>query len=250
MRFALDLVAHPADWRSGLGWMARRYPAVFQPAESGRSADGRLRSLLEPCRRSREPERLMQMAFRVNWKASFDFPYMGMFIPPVGSDTEEWIDFKKQKTSIAKMRAHSQAMRRMGFFVLNYFNVTECGAYYQYPPPPRKAAKDADLWKDANDFLFYAMGDAILPGGDGKPIDSWEGCVAMDPGEKVYQEFLLEQAQRHIERIPESSGICIDRMDWNWRYNRRRDDGVTWLEGKPARAIVVSWHAMMSRLGR
>ena len=196
-----------------------------------------------------EPERLMQMAFRVNWKASFDFPYMGMFIPPVGSDTEEWIDFKKQKTSIAKMRAHSQAMRRMGFFVLNYFNITECGAYYQYPPPPRKAAKDEDLWKDANDFLFYAMGDAILPGADGKPIDSWEGCVGMDPGEKVYQEFLLEQARRHIERIPESSGICIDRMDWNWRYNRQRDDGVTWLDGKPARAIVVSWHAMMSRLG-
>ena len=248
VRFALDLVAHPADWRGGLAWMARRYRAYFDPpnpAVAQMGGCGAYSSYAEIT----EPERLMQMAFRVNWKASFDFPYIGMFIPPVSSDTEEWTDFKRQKTSIAKMRAHSQTMRRMGFFVLNYFNVTECGAYYSYPPPPRKAAKDADLWKDANDFLFYAMGDAILPAASGKPIGSWEGCVGMDPGEKVYQEFLLEQAQRHIARIPESSGICIDRMDYNWRYNRRRDDGVTWLDGKPARAIVVSWHSMMNRLG-
>jgi hypothetical protein len=248
VRFSLDLVAHPADWRSGLGWMARRYPQYFNPPNPAVQRMGGCGAYSSHAAIT-EPERLMQMAFRVNWKASFDFPYMAMFIPPVKSDKEEWIDFKKQKMSIAKMRAHSQAMRQMGFFVLNYFNINECGAYYRYPPPPRKAARDEDLWKDANDFLFYAMGDAILLGADGKPIDSWEGCVGMDPGEKVYQEFLLEQAQRHIDRIPESSGICIDRMDWNWRYNRKRDDGVTWLEGKPARAIVVSWHSMMSRLG-
>ncbi|MBN2581354.1 MAG: chitobiase/beta-hexosaminidase C-terminal domain-containing protein [Pirellulales bacterium] len=248
VRGALDLVAHPADWRSGLGWMTRRYanffdppnPAVQQMAGCGAYSSHAVIS---------EVERLMQMAFRVNWKASFDFPYMGLFLPPTESDTEEWIDFKKQKTSIAKMRAHSKDLRRLGFYVLNYFNVTECGAYYQYPPPPRRTKKDEDLWKDANDFLFYAVGDAILPGPDGKPIASWEGCVAMDPGEKVYQDFMMEQAQRHIDRIPESSGICIDRMDWIHFFNRQRDDGVTWYKGKPARSQVVSWHEMMDRLG-
>jgi hypothetical protein len=248
VRFALDLVAHPADWRSGLGWMTHRYRKYFDPpnpAVQRMAGCGGYSSHAEIT----EPERLMQMAFRVNWKASFDFPYMGMFIPPVASDAEEWVDFKKQKASIAKIRTHSQKMRRMGFFVLNYFNITECGAYYKFPPPPRKAIKDADLWKDPNDFLFYAMRNAILPGADGRPMDSWEGCVGMDPGETVYQEHLLEQARRHIQRIPESSGICIDRMDWNWHYNRHRDDGVTWFEDKPARAIVVSWHSMMSRLG-
>ncbi len=28
-------------------------------------------------------ETLNKMAFVFNWKASFDFPYMGMFLPPV-----------------------------------------------------------------------------------------------------------------------------------------------------------------------
>jgi hypothetical protein len=248
VRFALDLVAHAADLRAGLGWMVSRYPAYFDPpnpAVRQMAGCGAYSSHADIT----DPERLRRMAFRVNWKASFDFPFMGMFLPPVGNDNEAWTDFKGQKTSIARMRTYSHEMRRMGFYVLNYFNVTECGAHYQYPPPPRQAASDAALWKNANDFLFYQMGDAILRGDDGKPIGSWEGCVGMDPGEPIYRAFLLDQARRHLEKLPESSGICIDRLDWLQRYNRQRDDHVTWLDGKPARALNVSWNDIMSRLG-
>jgi hypothetical protein len=245
---AIDLTAHRADWRSGLSWMARRYPAYFDPPNpfvKQMAGNGGYSSHAEIT----DAELLMRMAFRVNWKASFDFPYMAMFLPPMETDTDEWTDFKKQKTNLSKMRDSARNLRRMGFYEVSYFNVTECGAYFQYPPPPRKAAADADLWKDANDFLFYAVGKGILPGPDGKPIESWEGCVAMDPGEKVYQDFLVEQAKWHIDRIPESFGICIDRMDWIHFYNRERDDGVTWYEGKPARSLVNSWHAVMDSIG-
>jgi len=31
IRFAMDLTAHPADWRAGLGWMVKRYPKYFDP---------------------------------------------------------------------------------------------------------------------------------------------------------------------------------------------------------------------------
>jgi hypothetical protein len=247
VRCAMDLIAHPADWRGALGWTSRRYPQFFDPPNpqvAQMAGCGAYSSHADIT----DVERLMQMAFRVNWKASFDFPFMGMFVPPVGSDDEEWTDFAGQKISIAKMRASSKSLREMGFYLLNYFNVTEFGAKTKYPAPPRKAAKDEDLWKDANDFLHYALGEAILPGADGKPIFSWEGCVVMDPGEKVYTDFLIEQARRHIEKFPESSGICIDRLDWLMEYNRRRDDGVTWFEGKPARALAVSWLKLMERL--
>ncbi|MEW6071344.1 MAG: hypothetical protein AB1726_01955 [Planctomycetota bacterium] len=30
--------------------------------------------------------KLKAMAFAVNWKASMDFPYMGLFLPPVGDE--------------------------------------------------------------------------------------------------------------------------------------------------------------------
>ncbi len=31
LRFAMDLVAHEADWRGGLAWMVARYPEFFNP---------------------------------------------------------------------------------------------------------------------------------------------------------------------------------------------------------------------------
>jgi hypothetical protein len=248
VRLAFDLAPHPADWRCGAAWLVRRYPAFFDPPNPKAHQMAGCGAYATDVN-ANDAQRLMRMAFRVNWKASFDFPYMGMFIPPVTSDTDEWTDFKREKTSIARMRASAQELRRMGFYLLNYFNVTEFGAHAKFPAPPRKAAGDADLWKDSNDFLHYVLGKAILPGPDGKAIGSWEGCVVMDCGEKVYRDFLVNQARRHIEKFPESSGICIDRMDWLWCYNRQRDDGVTWYEGRPARSLVVSWHELMHRIG-
>jgi hypothetical protein len=249
VKFALDLVAHEADWRAGLGWMVARYRPYFDPPNPAVHEFAGCGAYSSHADIS-TPNRFMRMAFRANWKASFDFPYMGMFLPPTASDTEQWIDFKNQKNSIAAMREHSHRMRAMGFHVLNYFNVTECGANYRWPPPPRKAAADADLWRDSNDFLFYRVRPAILPGPDGKPIGSWCGCVAMDPGEPVYQDFLVEQARRHVEKLPESTGICIDRLDWLSMYNSSRDDGVSWVAGKPVRALAVSWRQIAPRIGR
>jgi len=36
----------------------------------------------------------------------------------------------------------------------------------------------------------------------------------MDCADPDFAAFLLEQARRHIEKIPDADGICIDRMDW------------------------------------
>jgi hypothetical protein len=247
VRCVYDLTAHAADWRCGVAWLVNRYPAFFDspnPRASQMAGCGAYASDIT----ADQAERLMRMAFRINWKASFDFPYMGMFIPPVASDAEEWTDFKGERTSIARMRRSAEDMRRMGFYLLNYFNVTEFGAHTKFPPPPRQAARDADLWKDSNDFLHGVMSKAILPGRNGKAIGSWEGCVVMDCGEPVYRDFLVDQARKHVEKFPESAGICIDRMDWLWCYNRERGDGVTWYEDRPARSLVVSWHRLMDRM--
>ncbi|NLC56081.1 MAG: hypothetical protein GX774_04515 [Armatimonadetes bacterium] len=246
-RFAMDLVAHPADWRAGVGWMARRYPRYFDPPNPRSHAIAGL-GAYSSYEGELDAARLMAMGFRVNWKASYDFPYMGMFLPPVADDVE-WTNFKRLPTSIRQMRDYARRMRRAGFSVLSYFNVTEFGAYATDPAPPRKAQSEADLWRDANDFLHYHLGEAILRGPDGKPFGSWEGALVMDPGEPVYQRFLLAQARRHLEKIPDSDGICIDRLDWLRFYNPRRDDGVSWVDGKPARSLLASWESVMGELG-
>jgi len=258
----MDLTVHEADWRAALGWMARRYREFFDPpnpkahqiagtgAYSGHEADF-------------DAEKMKAMAFMVNWKASFDFPYMGMFLPPVHGDDVPWRRYGGDTVTIGKMREYSRKMRQMGFHVLSYFNVTEFGAKVAFPAPTRKAKSDADLWKDCNDFLYAKLADAIVltPESEkthkgcyshnrpGSPYWTWGDAVVMDPGEPVYQEYLLAQARRHIEKLPEASGFCIDRMDWLRLYNHRREDGVSWFGDQAVRSLHYSWRDLMSKLG-
>jgi hypothetical protein len=113
-----------------------------------------------------DAKKLSNMGFTMNWKASIDFPYMGLFLPPV-KDDEKWNrfagggegDFTSQdegrfgQTSIRQTSAYSTDMRAQEFHVLNYFNVTEFGANITYPAPPAKNETDPVLWKDPNDLL-------------------------------------------------------------------------------------------------
>ena len=259
VRFSMDLVAHAGDWRAALGWMTRRYPGYFDPvvpAAHEIAGTGAYSTDWVDF----DAAKMRGMAFMVNWKASFDFPYMGMFLPPVADDTE-WRSFRGEQVTIARLRDYSRKMRALGFHVLNYMNVMEFGAHLSWPPPPRKAAADADLWKDPNDFTYGPLRDAvvIIPPGEretnvntvnipGGPYWSWEGCIFLDPGEPVYRDFLLEQARRHMEKLPESSGICIDRLDWCRLYNHDRDDGLSWFADQPVRSLLFSWRSISERL--
>lgn len=246
VRFELELLAHPCDWRAGLADLVTRYPRYFEPhlplaAElAGCGAYTTYEGQLDVAR-------LAAMGFRVNWKASFDFPYMGMFLPPVGRE-ERWPRFGGGETSVAQLAGYAERMRDQGFHVLSYFNVTEFGAYVQYPAPAASAEVEP-AWRDANAFLSREIPGAILPGADGKPLTTWEGGIATDCGDPAYRAFLLEQARRHVEELPATSGICIDRLDWLMFYNRAADDGASWIDGAPARSVLNSWKSLLGDLG-
>jgi hypothetical protein len=263
VHFHMDLLVHESGWRGGLRWMMKSYPGYFDPnipLAHEISGTGAYSSLEKPF----DVQKMRTMAFGVNWKASFDFPYMGMFIPPVSNDTVRWTRYGGGTTSIEAMRKYSAGMKRQGFHVLSYFNVTEFGAEVTDPAPLRKAKRDEDLWKNADDFLYSTLADAILhlPAGvsqdmlpsyprsrSGGPFYTWGNGIIMDPGEPVYQKFLLDQAGKHIAMIPDAEGICIDRMDWLRMYNDRRDDSLSWFGDGPSRSLLVSWKSMLDRLG-
>ena len=137
LKFAADLIVHEADWRGGMRWMAAGYPEYFDPTVpgteelAGTAAYSAHEGYLDA-------ERLGKMAFRTNWKASWDFPYPGMFLPPVETGAY-WPRFAGGATSIPWIRDYIRSMRSKGFYVLNYFNVTEFGAWIVYPPPSSPA---------------------------------------------------------------------------------------------------------------
>ena len=101
------------------------------------------------------------------------------------------------------------------------------------------------MWKDPRAFLTTQLPGAVLVGGNA----TCYAASAVDPGDPAFQKFILEQADRHIRLIPDSFGICIDRLDWLDRNNGKADDGVTWINGKPVRSLFVSWNSLLARLG-
>jgi hypothetical protein len=254
IRFAMDLIAHEGDWRSGLGWMVKRYPHHFNPANSmaDEAAGGGAYSAFTG---DLDADKFKKMAYRVNWLASFDWPYLGMYLPPVPEGTE-WTSWYHKTVSTRTIDDYCRKMRANGFHVLCYFNVTEFGTAIKYPAPPSNITNEGELWKDPNAFLYKKLGSSILYAEDGKPFGDWFDCVVMDSGDTAFQNYVVEQAARHVKEIPNCSGICIDRMDRLMLFNYRANDGVTWLysavgrsQGHPARALANSWKETLSKIG-
>ena len=254
VRFAMDLVAHAPDWRAALGWMVERYREQFDPPTPLTYQVAGNAAYSEYEGKELDAYKFFSMGFRFNWKASFDYYTMGFFLPPVGDQVEfvsPRIDDGTPEfpTSIAHLREYSEQMRRSGFYVLNYFNVGQFGFGLSIDGPPPRKLSDADLWRDPNEFAWYVLRDAFLYDDDGKIRHGSQGDIRMDVGEPVYMRLMLEEAKQHIKAFPASSGLCLDEMQFLRHYNPRRDDGLTWRNGKPARAMVNSWKAWMDQFG-
>jgi hypothetical protein len=193
----------------------------------------------------------------VLWR-TFDFPYIGMFLPPV-ADNESWTTWDKRTLDVPTWRAQQRELAAMGIASLDYFNVAEYGArmFLKEAEAPANAAP----WHHMTGYLreHFPRG-TLTPWSPKSPgrvspavgrtcLQSWEGCLAMDLGDPAWRKFLIEQAKAHVERIPESAGIAIDRFDWMRLYSPDGDDGVSWVEGRAARSVGLSWCTPGADLG-
>jgi hypothetical protein len=257
LRFALDLTAHPADPRGALGWMAAQYPAWFEPgllSAEDLSGCGAYSGSEEPV----DAERLRRMAFAFNWKCSEDFPYMGLFLPPVGDDEERWqraldeeTPGKGATTSRSQLDRYAQRMKDDGLRVLSYFNVTEFGRNMAWP-----LAADADIesptyWTEPSAFMKHEGLESAVLMTDARDTPTYSNCygaLIVDPGDPRYREHLLVQARLNCTALPAVDGICIDRTDWLSLHNWNADDGATWVDGRPARSLSVSWQRLADEL--
>jgi hypothetical protein len=254
---------HDNDWRASLKKVYTKFPEYFDPnlpvADSISGTGAYSRNWMDF-----DVEKYKKMAFKVNWKASHDFPYMGMFLPPV-SDSVKWKGFwrnnKDPLISLPLLRKYSTDMKNLGFYVLSYFNVTEFGTNIKYPNP--FLTNNTGDWKDANQYLYRHLEDAILftppmqkpflsrvygQTNPNEPFHTWGKAIVMDASVKSYQDHLIKMAHKHNEVIPDAYGICIDRMDWLRMYNHNRDDGVSWMGNQPVSSMYNSWHELMDTL--
>ena len=256
IKLSIQLVPHEPGWRGGLRYLAKEYPEYFDPVNeiahelAGTAAYASSKVTAEQL----NPEKLKAMAFRTNWISSFDFPYMGLFLPPV-SDDASWQRFtnanhaKNGTTSIRELAQYCKQMHDLGFHVLNYFNVTEFGAQMQNLLKGAKKDPLSTNWTDAAEYLLDHFPNAMLRKPDGGPYNTWGGGVAMNPGDPAYQNHLLGQMRLHLRSFPYSDGFCIDRLDWLRFYDQNRDDQISWFDDHMAESLIISWHELIAKLG-
>ena len=267
VKLAADLVAHEADWRGGLRWMVRRYEPFFEPPNpkvQEMSGTGAYSGWNGPL----DVPRLKQMAYSVLWEAAFDWPYMGMYFPPVGRDQRWWtagydsggehiLKLVKQ-VSYRELNDRAQKLDRDGFYYLNYLNLAVWGwrDVFNLKVINRNLPENC-RWMDPVTYLQEKVADGIWRDDDGKESLLLEGTLVADPDGPDYQAEILAQARRVLENIPDSWGFAIDRTWWGVDYtvagsrtvNYAADDGVGWYKGRPGRHIAVSFKETMAKLG-
>ena len=195
-----------------------------------------------------DADKLKKMAYSLNWNARFDWPYLGMSIPPVKRDVT-WPSWYQKPASLAQISSYDEKMEKSGFHVLEYFNVTGGGNYIQDDPPPRKAKEDSELWRDGNDYVHYQVPGSIVRDRKGTILnDGWFNVVVLDCADPSLQKSLMGQVETLVKELPHSYGICIDRMDWLAIYNPHRDDGASWIDDRPAGSLLISWKQMLRKL--
>ena len=54
----------------------------------------------------------------------------------------------------------------------------------------------------------------------------WVGTTLMDPAEGCFDDLLVEQLQRHVDKLPHFEGIAIDRLDYSEYFNYGEHFGI------------------------
>jgi hypothetical protein len=251
LQFTTYIKLHKADWRASLGWYVNKFQQWFDPVNPNtHKFSGTSSYSFETG--SFDVAKMKQMAYKTNWDATFPFPYMGLFLPPV-EDDEGWLSWRGDYMTFKKLDSYYAQMQQKGFHVLSYFNVTEFGSNilreaFSKHEPERKE------WINSNTYLYKTLEASVLY----HPFDttntqyiySWDRSIVVDPGEPVYADHLIDMINRYVEKLPHFEGITIDRLDWTRLYNTRKDDGVSWFNGAPARSMHISWNNLIDRIAK
>ncbi len=259
VKLTADIVAHEADWRGGLRWMVGRYPDYFNPPNP--KADEMAGCGAYSHNQGEwDVARLKKMGFRVNWNASFEWPWFGMFLPPApswksaGQDVNgDSVPALVKDESYQSMNDYCRRMREDGFFALNYFNISVFGSQVRAPSLINKELAPADWWTDATTFLYRTMPHSVVMDRPGHvSLEHWSHAVHIDCADAQAQRELIGQARRNIEVLPDSPGICIDNMNvvaWT-NFAPGADDKVGWYgDGRPGRFLALSWIDTLSKIG-
>ena len=210
--------AHHADYRSALKAYADDFAAYFRPGLPRGPYEGTF--WYHHIHDQPPTDEVENQDARFVW-SSFWFTHLGNYLP----DGPTWEPYTfanwwalRRPMDDNTIREYSRDLSRRGIGVFAYFNVTEFGG--------RGGAGGGG--DEAAALLRERFADALMKDPNGAAIPTWEGAMAMSaaPGLSLFP-FLQDQVARHLRRLPELAGFCIDRLDWASTLDYGHDDGRT-----------------------
>jgi len=226
----LLLYGHAADYRSVLKAYASSFPRYFQPVLERGKFEGAF--WYHHIHDHPDFGEMARQGVRYIW-ASFWFTHLGEYLP----DAREWEPYTfarwwklGETMSDEKIRSFAKTMGDHGIGTFAYFNVTEYGG----------AGGKSGSAERAQRILQESFSGALIRDSGGRPIPTWEGSLAMNPGAGYgLRPFLREQVRRHLERLPEIEGFVIDRLDWASRLDYGHDDGFTMVGDRAVENLTL-----------
>jgi len=186
---------------------------------------------------------------------------------------------------LRQINAYYKKIQESGFHSLSYFDIGNWGVSintnYRGPNTtcgvrPNGMAAPCPDPGGSNEYLRDHLWDGLLHhywsqfrGKNMVHKDDWVGTTLMDTMEPCFEDLIVEQLQRHIDKLPNFEGIAIDRLDYSEYFNYGehfgQDDNTSWIpvngSGRsagsqnysswtwgPSRALRLSYRHTYSRL--
>jgi len=282
------LVGSAACIRPGLGFLTRQFREYFEPWVSN-AADFEGTASYSWYQGDYNVSRAKSLGFKTNWDLSGTWmPYDGLFLPY----QEQWENLgpingglTQYNVTFDMINTYYKKIQESGFHSLSYFDIGNWGVSIntRYRGPnttcglrPGGLPAPCPDPNGSNEFLRDHLWDGLLHhywsqyrGKNMIHKDDWVGTTLMDTMEPCFEDLIVEQLQRHIDKLPNFEGIAIDRLDYSEYFNYGehfgQDDNTSWIpvngSGRsagisnystwtwgPARALRLSYRHTYERL--
>jgi hypothetical protein len=199
-----------------------------------------------------------------NWDAHFEWPYIGMYLPPITPFDANWTSnlgsgeepncgswSHGQQVNISMINSIYKNAANEGITTLTYFNVVEYGENFACPLPLPISPPPVNDWINSSQFAANHMPNSPWPG---CPNTGWQNGVDLNPADLDFQSFLINQTKLHINSFGDNFfGFAIDRFDHSTQwYNPAPevyDDYLAWC-GAPCFPMLTAMNVVFNRIAQ
>ncbi|MCK5844646.1 MAG: hypothetical protein KAG97_08075, partial [Victivallales bacterium] len=231
----LLIFSHRGCFRPAMGWVRKRYPAIFAPTEGQEKVDGNMAYTIPMIPEKRTEDWARDMNYK--WNELFISREFGNYVPeePFDSDhfvTDDHPEWAVNGVTYAKLNDYIEMCHSHGVNVMPYLNISEC--------------ESEIAERDFSDSIVRTVsGDTMTTW---KYYDKKQHNILMNCDPKYsWCDAVIDQFRRLREKLPGIDGFWFDQMGYGW-IDTAHSDGSTFYDNRPAYNMSNMYIRALSRL--